>query len=101
MKSLLRNLAYASVTVAALAATAHYLGQPARAQSGSASVVAISPQPLGGQGQTVITADGDIYRVSYDPTSGALISVRQGNVFALGAPTPTQNKSWGQIKAGH
>lgn len=101
MKNLLRNMAYASVILAAVSVVLHEMGGTAGAQSGGSQVVAATGDAYLA---SVYMANGDVYLVTHQqtgPSTFAFTSQLRGNVFTGAGPTPTATKSWGSLKSGH
>jgi predicted amidohydrolase len=92
---MLRRLFFVAATILMLSMAYHYTAQDARAQAPGNPVVAAFDGIVNGTGghSFVICADGSVY-TSTDATNW----IHRGNVFA-GAPVPTEQTSWGQLKA--
>lgn len=95
----LRELAYASVVVASLAAAGHFMGRNAEAQSaGGRDIVAVTTDAYASF-NWVYLANGDVVRVRI---SGNFDAATVGNIFtAAPPPTAVQPQTWSQIKAAH
>lgn len=99
MKFNLRDLAYASVTVAALTAAGHFASRPAGAQSVSRSIVGFSYES--GCSQIVVTETGDVWRAHVGPGCATQPTEYLGNIWNGTAPTAAKPQSWGGLKIGH
>lgn len=98
MKNLLRNVAYASIIVAATAFTVHQLNEPA--QAGSQTIVGFyaSSAPCGG---VFMTSNGDVYQYVVAAGGGCGSATPEtnylGNVWQN--PINVEPSTWSQIKA--
>lgn len=99
MRNLLRNLAYASVIVAATTFTVTQLNRPADAQGLGQTVVSshLVASPRCGAEGLVLTYSGDLFYVSVgcaDSPGANFI----GNIWSDG-PINVEPSTWSQIKA--
>ncbi len=93
MRNLLRNLAYASIIVAATAVTVMQFNRPAGATGAGTGIVAIY-----GQGyNNAVDSNGDVYLVT--ALEGSPFSSRyMGNIYGA-APINVEPSTWSGIKA--
>lgn len=96
----LRELAYASVIVAALAVAGHELAGRAEAQGGNQQVVGFASD---GYSTYTMVAGGDVYRQRANGPGGEFLNapVYVGNFWTGTGATSIQPQTWSQIKAAH
>jgi hypothetical protein len=97
VKNLLRNVAYASIMIAATTLTIHNLNKPAQAQIPAGTIIGYSTS--GCSWHNVMLSNGDVYArtgncASFDSSPAVYV----GNFFD-NQPTPTSPTTWSAIKS--
>lgn len=91
----LKRILYASASILMLALAYHLGAVTATAQTPGNPIVAGGLGPSAPYQVWVVTANGDVYGVGSNLAGWTHVS----NVF--GGSTPTQQPTWGQLKAGY
>lgn len=97
MKNLLRNVAYASIIVAATTVTVTHLNRPAEAQSLNGSIVGYHALNQTGTEGIAMVSNGDVFWFELASGGGGAQLHYRGNIWSSG-PINVEPSTWSGIK---